>query len=429
MEKVNSSIGIISAFPVGSELWLTTFFNFCYITYTIPIRLKLDAHKNQYVLQSSFIRTIIFRIRGFLISAQYLIYFLVHTTTLFRSDIGVLGVIWAGFELGRIGLVLGYLTSMISSSTQIRLLELVNLIKGDKTRTLDTNKRLRVYGEVVFISVISIIMPMYIDVNSFVTMEFKKKLQFKWYSFIELDKKKADSVLSTADSSHDDFSWWKGVISCILVMSDIDQICMAGGSLVLFVLTGKTMEAVCIHFVSSIRDTQKFCSVSSDEIIMKFWKIRRAFAILSCSFGMALIMLVISNGTRTCVGIIWVFRTETASSNVINMLINIAVFIYFLFLAANASNQLLIVPRLLNTLDSHHHRRNGSSTCLKKIIAVHEINSGSVGLCSSGFFVVSYGFITGMLVTVMSNSAIVLQYFELLLLPQNSTTTETGSAR
>ncbi|CAL8144714.1 unnamed protein product [Orchesella dallaii] len=84
------------------------------------------------------------------------------------------------------------------------------------------------------------------------------------------------------------------------------------------------------------------------------------------------------------------------------------------------------VSRFLNTLDyqchlKNSHRKNYSSTSLGKLIAIHEINSGSVGLRSSGFFVVSYSFIAGMFVTILSNSAIVLQYFELLLTPENPT--------
>ncbi|CAL8144748.1 unnamed protein product [Orchesella dallaii] len=423
----------MSTFPKGAELWLTTFLNFSYNTYTIPIRLKLDAHRNKYGLKTSVSRKIICQIRVFFIAARLLINFLFHRTIFFPTDKGPLGVLYAGFRLSHAILALYYLASMTSSSTHDGLVQLVTLIKDDKTGFLLTKKkRLCVIVVVVFFSVVNIIIPMCIRTQSNFRFGIKKQLQFIWYSFFELNDKKANQLMysALADYSHEDFPWWKGAVSFLVVLSEVDQeAVIAGSSLVLFVMMAITVESMCSHFARSICDVQKFYWVSNDEITMKFWKIRRIFTIFSFSFGLVLLMNVMFNGIRTCVTIIWVFRSPKPSLTNISMLGNIAAFIYFLCVAAKASNKLLKVSRFLNTMDFRHQRKNGSCKSLGKLIAVHEINSGSVGLCSSGFFIVTYGFIAGMMVTLMSNSAIVLQYYELMVpsnVPVNSTTKETG---
>ncbi|CAL8144717.1 unnamed protein product [Orchesella dallaii] len=423
MKKIKTSIGVISTFPKGAELWLTTFFNVCYTTYTIPIRLKFDVRKNKYTLETSVLRKVICITRLFFLSVEFLINFFVYPATYFPNDKGPLGVLFSGFALGFTFQGLCYLASMISSNTKHGMSELVTLIKDDKTRSVTKNgQKLRVFGEVALFLALAILTPMSLQVQTIQNVGLKKELQSKWYHFIELNEKKANQVMYSvaADYSPEDFPWWKGVVSFLFLLSELDmEVIMGGSSLILFVLMGKTLEAICIHFVSSIRDTQKFCSISSDEIIMKFWKIRRAFDIVSRSFGLALLLTVIFNGIRTCVGIVWMFRTQIPFSTAIGMVSDITVFIYFLCLAASASNQLLMVSRFLNTLDYHRHRKNGSSTSLRKLIVVHEITSGSVGLYSSLLSVISYGFIAGLAVTLMSNSALVLQYFDLVVIAQN----------
>ncbi|CAL8144751.1 unnamed protein product [Orchesella dallaii] len=364
---MKSLIGVRSTFPKGAELWLTTFLNLGFTTFTTPMRLRLDVHKNKYVLQKSVIRKIICLTRAFLVFVVFLITLIFHTNTLIPTNKGPLGVLLAGYYVGYVVLSIGYLTSMISSSTCDSLLKLVNLIRGHKTATLETQKRVRITVEVIFFFVVNLIVPLFLLAQDIHSVGLNRQLRSRWYRLIDLDKKKANAVLysPSGDYSQEDFPIWKWIISFLFLLSEIDhRIFIPGSSLTLLVMTAKTLESGCIHFATSIRDAQKFFSISSDELLMV---------------------------SRFLIG------------------------------------GLHSPPQRIST-------NSISKGCgnIGKFIAIHEINSGKVGLRSSGFFVLSYGFIAGMMVTLMSNSAIVLQNFQFMVasnVPMNSTTEETTAAR
>ncbi|CAL8144687.1 unnamed protein product [Orchesella dallaii] len=47
---------VFSVFPEGVQLYLVTYLNLCYFTFTIPARLRYDEHNQKYVLQVSVLR-------------------------------------------------------------------------------------------------------------------------------------------------------------------------------------------------------------------------------------------------------------------------------------------------------------------------------------------------------------------------------------
>ncbi|CAL8144711.1 unnamed protein product [Orchesella dallaii] len=209
---------------------------------------------NIFIVTYSFVAAIICLIRISLVCFLFLGRLRAHT--LFPTDKGPLGILLAGFYVGQQIMCLCYMITMLRSNTHNGLLELINLIRTDVKRgALSSTKRFRIIGKVLFFSFVFVIASTSLKIHSVINLGLEKELQQKWYRIVELDENKANDIILSADKSQEYFPLWKGIISFLFVLSDVDQQgFIGGGSLVLLVLVAKTLESVCVHFASSIRD-------------------------------------------------------------------------------------------------------------------------------------------------------------------------------
>ncbi|CAL8144690.1 unnamed protein product [Orchesella dallaii] len=211
--------------------------------------------------------------------------------------------------------------------------------------------------------------------------------------------------------SHNDsneFFWWKKVISFTILLMQLDRFANTGSAIALFIVTAKALDITCIHFTNSIRDTQK--TVTRTEVIQGFLMIRKAFSIVNHSLGPLLLIVVIMGNLGTCTNFVWAFKDSTISTlakfGTFNFIIG---FMYFIFISARASSRLSMLVRFLSIPDPSC--RNRSFNILLKNIVTHEISTGNVGLKPWRVFVITFDFIAGMMIMLLSNAAMVLQNF------------------
>ncbi|CAL8144699.1 unnamed protein product [Orchesella dallaii] len=270
---------------------------------------------------------------------------------------------------------------MLSHNHQRGILELINLVKVDDSFEIkiSSNKNIRAIGNVVLIFLFCVGGP----VAAHIYNNFKHGLE--------------NTMAVT----------WYGVSP-----SDIEL----RNSIAFFIVTAKTLDTACIQFTNSVRNAQKVGIVSREEVIKEYLRIRKVFSVVSCSLGPLLLMIVITGNLGACTNLVWVFRDTTMSNLSRFSTFNfICGFICLLWFSAHASNQLsLVLPFLsLRIPDPSCGSRN--SNVLLRNIVIHEISSGSVGLKPCGIFVITYDFIARMMIILMSNAAIVLQNFDVIM--------------
>jgi len=182
---------------------------------------------------------------------------------------GPLSVLFAGFTVGRAILCLGFLCTILSSRTHNDMVELVNLMKEHKPEAVSKRERFLAGCKASFFPFINIIVSVSYMLSSGPGGDLETQLQNRYYLYVELDENKATQVLRHASGGEEleYFPLWKRVIGFLIVLSEMDRVTvMLGSSLVYFILSAKTMDSVVEHFVISIRDTQRFCVVSCDEV-------------------------------------------------------------------------------------------------------------------------------------------------------------------
>ncbi|CAL8144705.1 unnamed protein product [Orchesella dallaii] len=143
-----------------------------------------------------------------------------------------------------------------------------------------------------------------------------------------------DKVLS---NQSEELLWWKKVVGFLLASSQVDQRVIARTATVLLILVGKTLQITCAHFV---RNAQGLHNISRNEIILRFFRIRKAFSLANTSFESLLLIVVTVENVNICMNLVYAFNNNQPSYfGRLSTLATTTGFLYFLLLAAKSSNQ------------------------------------------------------------------------------------------
>ncbi|CAL8144708.1 unnamed protein product [Orchesella dallaii] len=369
---------------------------------------------HSFVITYGFISGIlcIFRLAVFL----YILFIYLYARLAFSFPAGPTDVFIVGIHYATQFLAIYFLVTFLSSSRQSRLLEFINLIKDDTHHGAKGKLFLRenawILGKVLMVSSVCIVFYAYYMVQMYFRQGVEIVIRSTWYSLVEMDRSKAKT---TNTDELEGFELWKKLIGGILVLAQLDHQFLIGISLALLILVATTLESSCAHFICSIRDTRKYCVVSCEEIIFRFWRIRKAFQIVSHVLGSITLLVTTVQGLMVCINVVWIFKSpDVPFSATVNIFASGSGCIYFLFLAAKASEKLYMLTRFVDVPNFHFRTKHSSSNFLRQHIMMYEISSRKVGLYPCNTFVVTYGFIAGLVVTLLSNAAIVLQSFDMM---------------
>jgi len=198
---------------------------------------------------------------------------------------GAMALLMICSNIGSYFLGVCYLMIFMSSRKSRDILLLINLIKGDHQHHDTKGKKLLrqnvwIVSQVVFLFLLNVVVYIIYAASYVLSKGITNGARTAWYRYIQVDMAKASQ-----DDEPNDYYWWKRVVGFSLLFGQMDLYLNLGSVLVLFMLIAKTMETICTHFTSSVRDTQKFCKITTKEVYIYIYKYRWFRALQESKFS------------------------------------------------------------------------------------------------------------------------------------------------